>query len=824
MTRLKVFGLLTVAIMMLPLIAGCGAAQQAAPAVATKVVAVATALPQPTAVPPTAAPPPTEAPKPTEAPPPTAAPAADKFVIATDAAFPPMEYVDESKAIVGLDMDLIAAIAKDQGFEYEIKNTAWDGIFAGLEGGEYDGILSSVTITDERKKVYDFSDPYINAGQAVVVRADEAAIASDKDLGGKTVGAQIGTTGAFAVEKIEGTTLKQYDTIDLALLDLVNKNLDAVVVDTPVAADYALASPQFKGKLKIVGAPFTEEFYGLTVQRGDPSGLAAKFNAGLKNVKASGEFDKIYAKWIGTSAAISAGAAAADPCAYGGEIKSIEALDDMTVQFTLCFPDGAFPAKAADTGLQIWPAEVLKAGATSGGKEWLDKPVGTGPYKLKEWRKGDQMILEANPDYWGEKPAAQTVVFRWSSEAAQRLLELQSGNVNGIDNPGPDDFATIEGDENLQLQPRGPVNIFYVGMNNTYPPFDNEKVRQALAMAIDRKRIVDNFYPEGSILATQFMPPSIFGYTEGLDWYAVDPAKAKEMLTEAGVYDADGKWKIKLFYRDVVRGYLPEPGVVAQDIQAQLAEIGVDLEIVVMESGAYLDAADAGELNGLHLLGWGADYPDATNFVDYHFGAGSSKQFGAKWEDITTRLAKAAAAGDADERLKIYAEANELIKQHAPMIPVAHGASATAWAAACKGAHASPLTREKLGAVDCGADTLVFMQNAEPISLYCPDETDGETFRACEQINEALLGYKVGTTEIEPGLAESYESNAEGTVWTFKLRPGVKWHDGSTLDAEDVLTSWTAQWDAASPLHTGRVGDFTYFKSYFTQFLNAPEN
>ncbi|NLE76560.1 MAG: transporter substrate-binding domain-containing protein, partial [Chloroflexi bacterium] len=149
-----------------------------------------------------------------------------KFVVATDAAFPPMEFVDENKQIVGFDIDLLTAIAQEMGFEVEFKNTAWDGIFAGLEVGEYDAIISAVTITDERKEKYAFSDPYINAGQAVVVPADEAAIASHEDLAGKTVGAQIGTTGAFALQEIEGATLKQYDTIDLALMDLVNGNLD----------------------------------------------------------------------------------------------------------------------------------------------------------------------------------------------------------------------------------------------------------------------------------------------------------------------------------------------------------------------------------------------------------------------------------------------------------------------------------------------------------------------------------------------------------------------------------------------------------------------
>ena len=197
------------------------------------------------------------------------------------------------------------------------------------------------------------------------------------------------------------------------------------------------------------------------------------------------------------------------------------------------------------------------------------------------------------------KPTRITGVTRlrprpWSSAGVPRLPNAcwswQSGNVSGIDNPGSDDFAVIEGNSTLALYPRPGTNVFYVGMNNTFPPFDNEKVRQAFAMAIDRQRIVDNFYPAGSILATQFIPPSIFGYSEGQDWYEYNPEMAKQILTEEGVYDANGVFKTTIFYRDVVRSYLPEPGVVAQDIQAQLKEIGVEAEINVMESGAYIDA------------------------------------------------------------------------------------------------------------------------------------------------------------------------------------------------------------------------------------------
>ena len=223
-----------------------------------------------------------------------------KIRIATDAAFPPMEFVDENKEIVGFDIDMMNAIAEAQGLDIEYKNTAWDGIFAGLDTGDYDAILSAVTIRPDRQELYDFSDPYVNAGQAVVVRAEDTEIQGGDDLVNRVVGAQIGTTGAFAVQDIEGTTLKEYDSIDLALLDLVNGNVEAVVVDTPVAADFALASEQFAGLLKIVGEPLTEEFYGVLVRKGENQEFLQAFNEGLKEIQENGVYDQIYAKWMTT--------------------------------------------------------------------------------------------------------------------------------------------------------------------------------------------------------------------------------------------------------------------------------------------------------------------------------------------------------------------------------------------------------------------------------------------------------------------------------------------------------------------------------------------
>ncbi|HRO24334.1 MAG TPA: ABC transporter substrate-binding protein, partial [Promineifilum sp.] len=263
--------------------------------------------------------------------------------------------------------------------------------------------------------------------------------------------------------------------------------------------------------------------------------------------------------------------------------------------------------------------------------------------------------------------------------------------------------------------------------------------------------------------------------------------------------------------------------IVAQDIQAQLKEnLNITAKINVMESGAFLDAADSGALTGIYLLGWGADYPDMTNFLDYHFGAGASPQFGDKFPDLTDVLRQAASLAGDDARAPLYEQANNLIKQHVPMVPVAHGGSGVAYLASVQNAHVSPLGNEAFSHMDPGKDTFVWMQNAEPISLYCADETDGESLRACEQVTEALLAYEVGGTAVVPGLATGCEPNEDLTVWTCTLREGVTFHDGSALDANDVVMTYAVQWDAANPLHVGNTGAFSYFSALWGGFLNAP--
>jgi ABC-type transport system substrate-binding protein len=433
------------------------------------------------------------------------------------------------------------------------------------------------------------------------------------------------------------------------------------------------------------------------------------------------------------------------------------------------------------------------------------------------------MTFVANDAYWGEKAATPNLEFRWSDQSAQRLVELQSGAVDGIDNPGKDDMAAIEGDSALALYPREGLNTFYIGMNNSFAPWDNDKVRMAIAMGIDRQLLVDAFYPPGSTVASHFTPCAIpFGCEGTLDLPAFDPEAAKALLAEAGYPDG---FDTKLQYRAAVRGYLPDPPTIAQEIASQLeANLGIRVTIEEQESGTFLDNNAAGNLDGLYLLGWGADYPDTSNFLDYHFGQGAGEKFGTLDPALTAAIIRGGQSSDDAERAAAYGEANDLIATTVPAVVVAHGGSATAFKADVEGAHSSPLSNEQFSVMKAGdRETLSWMQNAEPLSIYCADETDGETLRACEQVKESLYAYEVGSTGTVPALATGCTANEDLTVWTCTLREGVTFHDGSTLDASDVILSYAAQWDMASPLHVGRTGAFDYWPALVGGgFLNQP--
>ncbi len=219
------------------------------------------------------------------------------IVFAVDATWPPMEFIDSDKQIVGYSIDYMTAAAKAAGFTPVFKNVAWDGIFAGLAAGKYDAVCSSVSITDKRKKVMDFSTPYFKVRQALIVPKD-SNVKSLADLKGQKVGGQIGTTGYFAIKGAEGVEPKSYDEVGLAMEDLKVGRIAAVVCDDPVAANYAMA--QYKDTLKIASVIETGEVehYGIAVKKGNTEVLDL-VNKGIDSVSKSGYVQELQQKWIG---------------------------------------------------------------------------------------------------------------------------------------------------------------------------------------------------------------------------------------------------------------------------------------------------------------------------------------------------------------------------------------------------------------------------------------------------------------------------------------------------------------------------------------------
>lgn len=507
----------------------------------------------------------------------------------------------------------------------------------------------------------------------------------------------------------------------------------------------------------------------------------------------------------------------APDCEYGGNMKSIESTDANTVVFTMCAPDPAFLAKIAVPAFNVLDTGYLNSIGGDAAK-LNDDPIGTGPYVVKEWVRGDSITFVPNPSYWGPAVKNQTLIVKWNKEAAARLLDLQSGNIDGFDNVGTDDFAAVEADANLQLYPRTFNNFLYLAVNNEIEPWGNEEVRQGIAMAIDKQRIVENYYPKGATAATQFAPPGVKpGYTDGYSSPAYDPEAAKAKLEAAGF---DFSKEYVLTYAERTRPYFPQPTKIAQEVQAQLAEIGVNIKLELLEWAAFLPKVRAGEV-GMYFLGWSEDFPDATNWYDV-FLMGTSKGTGKPFPDIMERIDKAARLGDPAERQALYDEVNKLVDEHVPYIVIANGATSLAFKKEVENVVIGPYN-ENFQEMSTPSGQVVFSQDGEPVSLYCADETDGSSFLACRQIFDQLYEFEWGTAKAVPALAEVCEPNEDATVWTCTMRKDVKFSNGAMLDASDVVNSFYNMWDYKSPNRKGNTGVFQYWKDFFgPKALNEP--
>ncbi|WP_110955311.1 basic amino acid ABC transporter substrate-binding protein [Anaerosinus massiliensis] len=224
--------------------------------------------------------------------------AAEKVLrVGCNADFAPFEFQDvNGKEYVGFDMDLIRAVGKEMGYEVKIQNINFDGLIPAMEAGNIDVIISGMTITEERANKVQFSKPYYQSGLTIAVKTDNQDIQSFKDLEGKSIAVQIGTTGAMEAKKIKDAKVKEFNSSADTFMELKIGGVEAVVNDRPVN-DYYLAQGGSK-EAKVLSEILTAEDYGIAVSKKNQE-LAKQIDAALDKLKENGEYDKIYTKWFG---------------------------------------------------------------------------------------------------------------------------------------------------------------------------------------------------------------------------------------------------------------------------------------------------------------------------------------------------------------------------------------------------------------------------------------------------------------------------------------------------------------------------------------------
>jgi polar amino acid transport system substrate-binding protein len=217
------------------------------------------------------------------------------YTIATDTTFAPFEFQDENGDFVGIDVDILAAIAEDQGFKYELKSLGFDAAVQAVESGQADGMIAGMSITDERKQTFDFTTPYYESGTSFAV-LDSSDIQSLEDLKGKSVAVKTGTQGATLAAELAdqyGFTVNTFDDSPNMYQDVVAGNSVAAVEDTPVMG-YAISQGL---ELRMIGEKMSPAPYGFAVLKGQNPELVEMFNTGLENIKANGKYDEILAKY-----------------------------------------------------------------------------------------------------------------------------------------------------------------------------------------------------------------------------------------------------------------------------------------------------------------------------------------------------------------------------------------------------------------------------------------------------------------------------------------------------------------------------------------------
>ncbi|WP_431796147.1 ABC transporter substrate-binding protein [Microbacterium enclense] len=383
---------------------------------------------------------------------------------------------------------------------------------------------------------------------------------------------------------------------------------------------------------------------------------------------------------------------------YGG----CEAASPTEVTITLTEPFAGFipalslPAFAiqSPTALEEYAADEV--GGTSEAPTLSEyaqaHPTGTGPFRFDSWEPGADATVSAYDGYWGEQGQVQQVIFRVIGDTTARRQALESGSIDGYDLVAPADLGALES-AGYMLVNRDPFNILYLGMNQADPALADPRVREAIARAIDKEQLVTQVLPEGTTVASQFMPDSVIGFNPDVTTYDFDQAAATALLAEAGFTEANPLTLTFNYPVNISRPYMPNPEQIFTNLQSQLQAVGIVVNPVSNEWGEYLDLIQGGADHGIHLLGWTGDYNDPDNFVGTFFG-GPSNEWGFDNAELFSALTSARGLATEDEQEPAYQAVNEQIAQFLPGVPLANPVPTLAFASRVTSYPASPVQDE----------------------------------------------------------------------------------------------------------------------------------
>jgi len=354
-------------------------------------------------------------------------------------------------------------------------------------------------------------------------------------------------------------------------------------------------------------------------------------------------------------------------------VDKVEKLDDYTVRFVLKRPEAPFLADMAMDFASILSQEYFETMLKKGTPNAADAyPIGTGPFEFVSYQKDATIRYKAFDRYWNGRPKIDTLVYSITRDATARYAKLKTGECQVMAFPKPADLDAMRKDEQLAIQRKEGLNVGYIAFNVEKKPFDSKLVRQALNYATDKDAILKAVYQGNGQVAKNPIPPILWGYNDAVHDYPYDPAKAKELLAQAGY--ANG-FEVDLWYLPVTRPYNPDGKRMAELIQADWAKVGVRAKLVTYEWAEYRKRSKTGEQTVM-MFGWSGDNGDPDNFFVPLLGCEAVKGGGnvSRWcnkafEDLVIKAAQTPAQAD---RAKLYEQAQLIVHDEAPWVPIAH--------------------------------------------------------------------------------------------------------------------------------------------------------